>query len=106
MTPYCKKQFSCARLARHGKCRKKFKQSIYRYCKRNLPYGQQNAFVKNYCRKSCKNCVGTLIILEEMSPYFAISIVRYYKLFEYKNITSLSYSFSGGADKKYTRDPE
>ena len=65
MTSYCKKQNSCARLARQGKCRKKFKQSIYRYCKRKLPHVQLNAYVKNYCRKSCKNCVGTFIVLKK-----------------------------------------
>ena len=106
MTSYCKKQNSCARLARQGKCRKKFKQSIYRYCKRKLPHVQLNAYVKNYCRKSCKNCVGTFIIRKPTSPYFSISIIRYYELFVSKNITSPYYSFSGGANKKYTTDPQ
>ena len=100
MNSFCKRQFSCARLARQRKCRWKFKGSLNRYCKRNLPHGQQNAFVKNYCRKSCQNCVGTFIIPEEciLVPLY-LSKISYYKLFRCKNITPLSY-FSADAQTR------
>ena len=59
---------------------------------KNLPYGQLNAYVKNHCRKSCKNCVGTFIIYLKKCHFISqylleVSIINYS---DAKN-TSLSY---------------
>ena len=66
MTAQCKRVFSCAKLAKQRKCSWKFKGSLNQNCRKNLPYGQQNAIVKNYCRKSCQNCDGKFSIPKEM----------------------------------------
>ena len=81
MTAQCKRVFSCAKLAKQRKCSWKFKGSLNQNCKKKLPYGQQNALVKNYCRKSCQNCVGTFSVLKEMQICFAILLTTHTLLF-------------------------
>ena len=70
MTLQCKKAFSCAKLANQKRCTWKFKGSLNAKCKNLLKPWQQNAPVRNWCRKSCRNCVGMCILFEKISRKF------------------------------------
>ena len=61
MTVQCKRVFTCAKLARQKKCSWAFKKALNINCKRPLTRWQQNGLVKNSCRRSCRNCVGTFL---------------------------------------------
>ena len=57
MTANCKRQNSCAKLGTN-KCSWKFKGALNAQCKRNLKswHKWQNAYVKTFCKQSCRNC--------------------------------------------------
>ena len=55
----CRISYSCAKLAAaKGGCNKRFSQILPTWCWRKLSVGDRRQFVKNYCKRSCKNCVG------------------------------------------------
>ena len=53
----CKKTYPCAKLARRNMCRKKYNQIMNRGCKNQISSWLQQQPVRNFCKKSCKNCV-------------------------------------------------
>ena len=67
MTAACKRKFSCANLAKKRRCAWKLKGSLDVTCKKTLKPWNKNIIVRNVCRKSCKNCVGTFIIFEKIA---------------------------------------
>ena len=78
MTAACKRVFTCAKLARQRKCAWSFKRALNNNCKRTLTRWQQNGLVKNSCRRSCRNCAGTLLWLENIINFF-----QYYVLISF-----------------------
>ena len=52
----CINSFSCAALAKTKACSKRFNQALPKWCADKLTLWYRKQFVKNYCRKSCKNC--------------------------------------------------
>ena len=53
----CKKTYPCAKLARRNMCRKKYNQIMNRGSKNQISSWLQQQPVRNFCKKSCKNCV-------------------------------------------------
>ena len=59
----CKKTYPCAKLARRNMCRKRYNQIMSRGCKNQISSWFQKQLVRNFCKKSCKNCLGEYFIL-------------------------------------------
>jgi hypothetical protein len=54
----CRSTHTCAKLAVRKGCNKKFAQVVPRWCNLKLAVKDRRAVVKNYCKRSCKNCRG------------------------------------------------
>ena len=54
----CKIAFSCTKLRAKSACNKKFSQILPRWCWIRLSGSDRQQPVKQYCRNSCKNCIG------------------------------------------------
>ena len=54
----CRKTHACSKLAARRGCNKRFSQILPRWCWQKLSAKDRRQLVKNYCRKSCRNCVG------------------------------------------------
>ena len=58
----CKVTYSCSKLANRKACKKKFNQVLPKWCWNKLAGRDRIQFVRNYCKRSCKNCVGRFIM--------------------------------------------
>ena len=54
----CRKTHACSKLAARRGCNKRFSQILPRWCWQKLSAKDRRQLVKNYCRKSCRNCLG------------------------------------------------
>ena len=89
MTVQCKRVFTCAKLARQKKCSWAFKKALNINCKRPLTRWQQNGLVKNSCRRSCRNCVGTFLWFWNTLNFLQYVKYKYLKKLFFK-LTTLS----------------
>ena len=54
----CKSGNTCAKLAARKGCNKRFSKVLPRWCNNKLAAKDRRAVVKNYCKRSCRNCKG------------------------------------------------
>ena len=54
----CRNSYSCPKLANRKGCNKKFTQVLPVWCWQKLSNWDRRQLVKNYCKRSCKNCLG------------------------------------------------
>ena len=62
----CKKTYPCAKLARRNMCRKRYNQIMNLGCKNQISGWLQKQPVRNFCKKSCKNCLGEYFTLSSI----------------------------------------
>ena len=58
----CRNSYSCPKLANRKGCNKKFTQVLPAWCLQKLSNRDRRQLVKNYCKRSCKNCLGKWLI--------------------------------------------
>ena len=100
MTANCKRQNSCAKLGKN-KCSWKFKGALNAQCKRNLKpwHNWQNAYVKTFCKQSCRNCARKFCVMATSFGKIACVIIFLFVIFTHNGETekvsnkSLSSSF-------------
>ena len=54
----CRNSYSCPKLVARKGCNKKFTQVLPAWCWQKLSNWDRRQLVKNYCKRSCKNCLG------------------------------------------------
>ena len=87
----CKKTYSCAILAKKGMCKKRYSQAMWSGCNNQISKWFQKQPVKNFCKKSCKNCISKLLI--SMKIFYRAKTLQIYcyrfllLIFSYVNST-------------------
>ena len=71
----CRNSYSCPKLANRKGCNKKFTQVLPVWCWQKLSNRDRRQLVKNYCKRSCQNCLGKWLIC--LSDYTHLYIMIY-----------------------------
>ena len=78
----CRNAFSCHKLATRKGCNKKFTQVLPSWCWQKLSNWDRRQLVKNYCKRSCKNCLGKwLICLSDYTHLYIIYITYIHNIY-------------------------
>ena len=96
----CRKTHACSKLAARRGCNKRFSQILPRWCWQKLSAKDRRQLVKNYCRKSCRNCVGKcqneFFLTKEKSNMIVITIKNSMKyIFCFRIILNMEYLCCG-----------
>ena len=54
----CKRQYTCAKLAKQNRCNQKFGHAMDVSCRVKLKNWWRNQQVDKHCKKSCNKCTG------------------------------------------------